>query len=558
MNLLPVGVADFQTMRKRGYIYADKTEIIYTLFQIDSPYFLSRPRRFGKSLLVSTIKAILRGQRELFKGLWIDQSDYDWQPYPVIHLSLSAIRTDSVATVNDALLSKVKSTAKDEGLLSIQEPTPELFFEALIKGLHAKYGQKPAILIDEYDAPILSKITESPLAEGIRDTLKLFYSVMKDMEEFRGFTFITGVTKFAQTSIFSGLNNLVDLTLDREYANICGFTIDELDTLFQDRLEQSLEVLKKFGELDQADTVVELRNKILDWYDGYSWDGVTSVLNPWSLLSFFKRRSFNNYWFSSGAPTFLINLVKKQNLDLNYFKSDNFISDKINNIDLEKLNATALMFQSGYLTINTNVQPEGSLYNLVFPNLEIKASLLPLFLSLKNDFIKPLLMRRQALAALAFLFQRDSSGFKAAFESFLSNVPYEIHRPQEAFYHALFIAAMAMADQYFESELSVAGGRLDLHLKEPDGDDFVIEIKYRQKNQNLATMIQLAFDQIEERKYYLKFQGEGNRIWKTALVIGGAKDVTIEFEQALNWNLESVGLYQAIPMPQDVPEKIPD
>ncbi|MDR2141316.1 MAG: AAA family ATPase, partial [Deltaproteobacteria bacterium] len=263
MNLLPVGVADFQEIRESGYIYADKTEFLYNLLKYRRPFFLSRPRRFGKSLLVSTIKAILRGQRELFKGLWIDQSDYDWQPYPVLHLSLSAVRTDSVATVNNTLLSKVKNIADAEGLLSIQESTPESFFEALIKGLHTKYGQKPAILIDEHDAPILSKITEPSLAAGIRDTLKLFYSVMKDMEEFRGFTFITGVTKFAQTPIFSGRNNLADLTLNRRYANICGFTIDEFDTLFQDRLEESLEELKEFGEIDQTDTAVDLRRKIL-------------------------------------------------------------------------------------------------------------------------------------------------------------------------------------------------------------------------------------------------------------------------------------------------------
>ncbi|MDR2140655.1 MAG: PD-(D/E)XK nuclease domain-containing protein, partial [Deltaproteobacteria bacterium] len=155
-------------------------------------------------------------------------------------------------------------------------------------------------------------------------------------------------------------------------------------------------------------------------------------------------------------------------------------------------------------------------------------------------------------------FQRDSSGFKAAFESFLSHIPYEIHQAKEAFYHALFIAAMAMADQYFESELSVAGGRLDLHLRDSEGDDFVIEIKHRQKNQNLTKMIQLAFDQIEERKYYLKFQGAVNRIWKTALVIGGANDVTINFEEALNWNLELEGLYQVIPKPLEESEKKPD
>jgi hypothetical protein len=439
--------------------------------------------------------------------------------------------------------------------LSIEAPSPGSSFNLLIEGLHSNYGVKPAILIDEYDAPILEALDRPKLATQIRKTLKNFFSALKRAEKSRGFTFITGVTKFTQTSIFSGLNNLVDLTLNRRYANICGFTIEEFDTLFQDRLEESLEELKEFGEIDKDDTVVDLRDKIMEWYDGYSWNGRTQVLNPWSLLSFFDRLSFKNYWFGSGTPTFLINLIKKQKLDLNYFKNDNFISDDVNEIDLSNLNPTYLMFQSGYLTIQSGIPITGSVYSLIFPNLEVKTSLLPFLLSFNNILKNPLLMRRQAMAVLACLFQRDSSGFITAFKSFLSHIPYEIHQSKEAFYHALFITAMAMADQYFESELSGAGGRLDLHLNDPEGDDFVVEVKYLKENENLEEKVQEAFDQIENRKYYLKFQGAGNRIWKTALVIGGAKEVTIDFEEALNWNLKLDGLYQFIPKPREDLEK---
>ncbi|MDR2142146.1 MAG: PD-(D/E)XK nuclease domain-containing protein [Deltaproteobacteria bacterium] len=207
-------------------------------------------------------------------------------------------------------------------------------------------------------------------------------------------------------------------------------------------------------------------------------------------------------------------------------------------MDVDNFEPGPLMFQTGYLTIRTDAPPdEVDNYNLVFPNLEVKASLAPLLLSLKKPLKDQLLMKRQALAVKACLFQRDVSGFQAAFDSFIANFPYQIHQAREFFYPALFILAMALADQYFESELSVAGGRLDLHLKEPRGDDYFIEIKYREAEEDLEKKTQEAFDQIETRKYHLKFQGAGNQIWKIALVIGRGRDINIRFELASNWVL---------------------
>ncbi|MDR2142145.1 MAG: AAA family ATPase [Deltaproteobacteria bacterium] len=225
MKLLPKGIASFLALRYKDFLYADKTKLLYELVNLQQPFFLSRPRRFGKSLTVSVLKSILEGRRELFKSLWIDSSDYDWRPYPVIHLSLSSIKTDSLDSVDKTLLADLQLIALREKLSFYVAPPdnessqdnlaiPSVFFKYLIEGLYYKYNRSPvAILIDEYDAPILSEITQPELADQIRKALKKFYAVLKDSEEYRGFTFITGVTKFTKTSIFSDLNNLEDLTI---------------------------------------------------------------------------------------------------------------------------------------------------------------------------------------------------------------------------------------------------------------------------------------------------------------------------------------------------------
>ncbi|MDR0548370.1 MAG: AAA family ATPase, partial [Deltaproteobacteria bacterium] len=221
MKEIPIGIADFFEIRQENYFYADKTESLYNLLGGETPYFLSRPRRFGKTLLVSALEAILEGRRELFKGLWIDSSDYDWTPNPVVHLSLTSIVTTSVEDLNRDLSAYLQNIAKLAGL-TIYETNPTTFFRTLITDLYLKYNRKVAVLIDEYDAPILAQIERPELAKEIRDATSSFYAVLKNVEKYRGFTFITGVTKFSKTSIFSSLNNFEDLTLDKNYATICG------------------------------------------------------------------------------------------------------------------------------------------------------------------------------------------------------------------------------------------------------------------------------------------------------------------------------------------------
>jgi hypothetical protein len=224
MLKIPLGIADFETIRQNGYFYADKTKFFYQLLTINYPFFLSRPRRFGKSLMVSALEYILKGQRDLFKGLWIDQSDYDWTPQPVIHLSFDNVSVDSVARLWRVLYDKLKLIADEQDLI-FETKDPAIYFELLIEALYSKYGHKPAVLIDEYDAPILSQIGNTELTKDIQNTMGTFYGTIKATEKYRGFTFITGITKFAPTSVFSRFNILDDLTFDEDFAEICGFTL---------------------------------------------------------------------------------------------------------------------------------------------------------------------------------------------------------------------------------------------------------------------------------------------------------------------------------------------
>ncbi|MDR0547923.1 MAG: ATP-binding protein [Deltaproteobacteria bacterium] len=554
MKLLPIGVADFATIRKREYIFADKTKLIYEFLNVDSPLFLSRPRRFGKSLLVSTLKAALLGQREIFKGLWIYDSDYNWEPNPVINLSLSSVKTDSPLSVENDLVAKLKNVAKNEGV-SIEAPSVgQLFFE-LMNALYLKYDQKKvAILIDEYDAPILNKISQPELAKNIRDSLKSFYSALKDAEDYRGFTFITGVTKFTKTSLFSTLNNLKDLTLNENYANICGFTVEEFDSLFSESIEATLPKFIAKGYLPKDASAVDLRQLILDWYDGYSWDGITRVLNPWSTLNCFDQIALDSYWSESGVPTFLVELIQKSRLVFDFLKPDKTITNSLNVVDVGRFEPLVLAFQAGYLTIQTDSAPVAGKFYLQFPNLDVKASLIPLLLFHKDNLIDKKLIFDQAKAILASIIAKDAPGLEMAFGSFLANIPYSLHLNYEAYYHTIFIFAMALAGQEVDIQGEVGEGKFDAHLKAKNGDVFVIELKYarvdemgkppndpakeaawlRRKLRGLTTK---ALAQIEEKKYDLKFKGSGNRIFKTAIVFSERTDVMAAFKEAKNWVL---------------------
>jgi hypothetical protein len=493
--------------------------------------------------LVDTLENILRGRRELFKGLWIDGSDYDWTPNPVIRLSLNGIDDRNVDRVESGLILLLKSIAKEEGL-SLAGDNPSEAFKSLFDELFDKYGRKVVVLIDEYDAPIVAHLDKPELADDIRSTLRSFYNVLKANDTKRGFTFLTGVTKVAQASIFSALNNLSDLTFKEKYAAICGFTLNEFDSLFTDHMKNFLIIMKSNGTMPPESTISDLRQIMLDWYDGYSWDGKTRVLNPWSILNTFDNNAINNYWARSvGRPSYLVNIAKAGITDFTSFKPEEPINDDIDVIELgEKLEPLPVLFQSGYLTVDrVDNSALSKRYYLKIPNLEVAADIIPVLLSLKS-IPQPSDARKYAESMLRALTNLDTEGFQDSFSKYLQCFAFYDHVNYEAHYRALFKTAMYLAGHEIQSEVAVGDGRYDASFQTPNGTLFIFEIKHiplkkpkgrkaPYTDSNEREMADKAIKQIEDKGYTKRYMIPGRDIYKVALVVVGRTDVFARFKK---------------------------
>ncbi|MGE5343194.1 MAG: AAA family ATPase [Candidatus Omnitrophota bacterium] len=369
MKHLPIGVQTFSKLIDGNYLYIDKTRDIYNLFAEGGQYyFLSRPRRFGKSLLLSTLAEIFSGNKERFKDLWI-YDKIDWTPYPVLNLDLSKISFKNPEMLEKALETQIERIAADFNI----QLDANLFFKEKFGQLLEKMAQKQkvVILIDEYDKPMIEYIEaeEFEKAEEIRRVLKNFYGVIKASDAFLRFVFITGVSKFSKVSVFSDLNNLRDITLSEQFATLLGYTDAELQHYFERHLNEMT--------AQTGNSRGELLAKIRKWYNGYSWNGKDFVYNPFSILNFFTEKKFENFWFSTGTPTFLIHLIKDQQADILEFENlmaDNFI---LESFDIDNMDISALLFQTGYLTIKSvTIEHDVRTYELSYPNHEVRQSFL--------------------------------------------------------------------------------------------------------------------------------------------------------------------------------------
>ncbi|MDR3120906.1 MAG: AAA family ATPase, partial [Clostridiales bacterium] len=373
MKKLPIGIQTFREIIEGGYLYADKTRFVYNLLTGVKCYFLSRPRRFGKSLLLDTIAEVFGGNRALFRGLWIDGTDYDFQNYPVIRLDMSTMTTKDADALEQSIMDRLCVLCKAEGI-EIESSLLSSVFLGLIEGLHKKYGRRVAVLVDEYDKPVLDYILDTEIADANRQVIKNFFGVLKGMDAHLRFTFFTGVSKFTKTSLFSELNNLTDITLEDDFAAICGFTAQDITELFNEHLA-ALRAQKQFAQWP-ANGEGSVYDQIFKWYDGYSWDGETHVFNPFSLLQFFQNRRFSSYWYASGSPSFLIKLIKDNpaaytDMDQAMINEDDLDATA----DLTRLSPVSLMFQTGYLTVKAiEWDSNGSAdYYLKTPNREVRA-----------------------------------------------------------------------------------------------------------------------------------------------------------------------------------------
>ncbi len=442
---LPVGIQSFEVIRTEGYYYVDKTPFVKKLVDEGKYYFLSRPRRFGKSLFLDTLRQAFLGKRELFEGLFLE-NNWDWsKKYPVIYISFGAGVIRSLEELQETISSILR---RHERLynLSLSERLLNKKFEELILDLKEKSGLRVIVLIDEYDKPILDRIEDRETAIAIREELKNFYAVLKDADPYLKFCFITGVSKFSKVSLFSGLNNLEDITLSPSYATICGYTQEELETVFADRLK----------DVDLA----EVRR----WYNGYNFLG-EPLYNPFDILLFLRDKLFRPYWFETGTPSFLIKLILERRLPVPSLENLEVGDEILESFDVDRIYPETLLFQTGYLTIKEVRQRRAVLkYLLGWPNLEVKVSFNNYLL---NTFLEPYRKEKELDKVYEALEKNDLLALKEAFYSFFASIPHDWYRKSEiqnyeGFYASVFYAYFAALGVDVIVEDVTSHGRLDM------------------------------------------------------------------------------------------------
>lgn len=484
MKKLPAGIQDFRKLITGDYVYIDKTDIISELIENHSYVFLSRPRRFGKSLLVSTLEEIFSGNRELFRGLKIHNRD-DWQKHPVIRLDFSDITTTDPESFRLSTDARLKKIAEEEELTITAHSTGD-FFSELISSLHVKYGIKVVILIDEYDKPISDHLHDPATAEKMRDYLYSVFVRMKANDAHIRFALLTGVSKFAKMSLFSGINQLTDLSMHDDFANLLGYTQAELEDNFPEHI-QNVAVKLEIPE-------EELLVRIKDWYNGYSWNGSDRVYNPFSILSFFQAAKFENYWFSTGTPSHLLRILKTGKYRLDGIKDSTanyltFDADSLMNISPKNL-----LFQTGYLTIKEKrMVYDQEEFILDFPNYEVENSFYSYLLSdittVQPDEAKIIGNR------LRFALEKgDSDQFRLLLSSVFANIPASLIIEEERFFHSIFIMVMFLTGIRIRSEVNTNIGRIDGVIEFSDSI-VIAEFKYKKAAET-------ALDQIKNKKYY--------------------------------------------------------
>ena len=532
---LPLGIQNFREIIEGGYVYADKTKFVYTLINDAKYYFLSRPRRFGKSLLLDTIAEAFSGDRELFKGLFIYGSDYNFEKHPVLRLDMSNIANETPEALKDELSIALRERVNVEGF-AIDYSRPSTILKTLIEALYKKHNKRVVVLIDEYDKPILDNINNVEVAEANRDVLRGFYGVLKSMDPFLRLVFITGVTKFTKTSIFSGLNNLRDITLTRKYANICGITIEDLDKYFGEYIN-NLAMHEDFRHYKS------LCDSILEWYDGYSWDGKTRVINPYSLLGLFSEETFSCFWYASGTPSFLIELIKQKPSSFLTLNDIEISERALDTFDINKMSIAPLLFQTGYLTVDETRFREGMRsYLLKLPNREVREAfnlnIISEFTEADGHFAESAYWRIKGS-----LKDGDLNSVLDTLKGLFASIPYQLHISHESYYHSIFFAIMNLLGFDVDAEVSVSGGRIDGVL-EIDDKVYIMEFKYEPcpsdatpevKQELFNTALEKGMMQIEDRGYCKKYAGSGKNIYQAAFAFLGRDDIAMATSVTLNF-----------------------
>ena len=485
MKAITSSVYNFEKLRQEGYLYVDKTEYIWKLINpAGESYFLSRPRRFGKSLTVSTLKAVFEGKKELFKGLAIYDKPYDWKPYPVIHFDFANCDIQSA----DELIRYLNNQLSDIANLFNLQLRGDLLsvrFENLINDIAV--NGNVVILVDEYDKPILNNISNQCVNE-ILNVLKGFYSNIKKAEGKLRFVFVTGVSKFCHVSLFSDLNNLTDITMDARYATMFGYTQEELEANFAD----------KISAIANGQDIDAFKSKIKEWYNGFRFEeNAKTVYNPVSLAKFFENGGkFNNYWFSTGTPSFLMELAKQKNFDFESSLKEPVPQITFNAFEIDNIDPLTLLLQTGYVTIKGTEERFGETwYYLDFPNTEVTSAFSAYILNSYAGKTQTDGVRFVSEFATS-LVKNDLKRLRKAMESFFAGIPYDVHKKQESTFQGIFFSVFRLLGVYIEAESETNDGRIDAVVQTPKAI-YIFEFKL----DNDPT----ALSQIKEKEYFKKY-----------------------------------------------------
>ena len=492
----PIGVQHFESLRKDGYLYVDKTHLVYDIVSKGRYYFLSRPRRFGKSLLISTLQAYYEGKRDLFQGLAMEQLEQEWRVHPVLRLDLNTEKYDSIDSVDRKLDREFKIWEELYGADEAEVTLP-MRFEGIIRRAYKKTGERVVILIDEYDKPLLQAISNKPLQNEYRATLKAVYGALKSMDGCIKFALLTGVTKFGKVSVSSDLNHLRDISMLEQYTEICGISEKELHSYFRNEITE-------MAELHQT-SYDDMTDMLRQNYDGYHFAPNTNgMYNPYSLLNVFADKKLGSYWFETGTPTYLVELLKSNEYKLDDVNGYIVGIEGLSGTDAADTDAIPVIYQSGYLTIK-DFNPRFQSYTLGYPNKEVE-----------EGFIKFLIPHYTAKRETNGVFEiqnfvrevesGDIDGFFTRLRSFFSDTTYEVIRLQELHYSNVLYIVFKLLGFYTQVEYKTSNGRIDLVLQTPDYI-YVMEFK-------LSGTAQEALQQINDKGYAQPFEKDPRKLYK--------------------------------------------
>lgn len=497
----PIGIQTFQEIRERNLFYMDKTELVYKMAHGTKNNFLSRPRRFGKSLLLTTLQAYFEGKKELFKGLAMEKLEKDWTVYPVIRLDLSSGKYYSLSALKSTVNNILSDYEKLYHLRFALEDTFGVRLTRIIKAAYEKSHRQVVVLVDEYDAPLLDSNSEELLQGEIRNRMRDFFSPLKAQSELLRFVFLTGITKFSQLSIFSELNNLNNFSMDDDYAAVCGFTKEEVLTCLKD----DILALAESNNMSYDEAVEELKAE----YDGYHFSaGSPDIFNPYSLLNVLYKKKFNDYWYTTGTPTFLVELLQRENMDMLQLTNIQATESRFNTPTEHVGDPVPVLYQAGYLTIK-GYDRLSRLYRLSFPNREVSRG----FANNLVQYYTPKAPGFRDAVYIAYvdnvLREENMGKFIAALKRFYDKFPYTLVNNNERHYQAVFFTILTLVGADVSPELPTSDGRIDMVMKTRQSI-YVFELKYKRDAET-------AMEQINAKNYLKAFSDDRRRKYKVAI-----------------------------------------